>query len=216
MVRMSSSALARLLETTVPGIESPRRELEQYTTPADIAVRIAVHAKLSGALEGAVVADLGAGTCRLVLPMIVMGARLGVAVDADPRLWRYCRRAAEALGVSDRLVYVASRLSGKLGPLWGLIDLAVTNPPFGVWRRGADWEVLSHAMEAGVPRIYAILKSGNMHYHEARAREWGYSARLLWTEDFPIPASMPGHRSRVYRVRADVVLFERGLEGQRL
>ena len=37
----------------------------------------------------------------------------------------------------------------------------------------------------------------------------GYDVKLLWTFKFPIPASMKHHRSRVKRVEADVLYYER-------
>ncbi|MCE4611390.1 MAG: METTL5 family protein [Desulfurococcales archaeon] len=203
--------LARLLEEAAPKIPSPRRELEQYTTPADLALRVASHAALRGLLEGAVVADLAAGSCRLGLAALMLGAGRVVAVEADVRLAEVCLAAARVLGLSQSISFIASRIRGRVGPLApGLVDIALTNPPFGVVRRGADWEVLSHAMEARVPRIYAILKSGNMEFHKREASRRGYRATLLFKEKFPISASMPIHRSRVRWIYVDVVLFERG------
>ncbi|MEB3861315.1 MAG: hypothetical protein GSR84_03750, partial [Desulfurococcales archaeon] len=103
-----------------------------------------------------------------------------------------------------------SRVSGRRGPLAPCsVDLVVTNPPFGVQRRGADWEVLLHALEASRHRVYAILKSGNIDYHRRAAARVGYRVRLLGSSPFPIPASMRHHVSRMRRVMVDVVLFER-------
>ncbi|BAN89795.1 METTL5 family protein [Aeropyrum camini] len=198
------------LETAVTPIPSPRRELEQYTTPADIAVRIAVDALLRGLLEGARAADLAAGTCRLGLALLLYGAFSVAAVEADERLGRLCLEAAERLGLGGRLFFVASRVSRRGGPLCvGCVDIVVTNPPFGVWRRGADWEVLEHALLLKPKAVYAIVKSGNLRYHGLRAARLGYSTLLISKEQFPIPASMPGHRSRVRRVSVDVILFSR-------
>ena len=203
--------LARLLEEAAPRIPGPRRELEQYTTPADLALKVAGHAALKGVLEGAVVADLAAGSCRLGLAALMLGAGRMVAIEADVRLAKVCLEAARILGLDGLVSFIASRVRGRVGPLAsGSIDLAFTNPPFGVVRRGADWEVLSHAMEARVPRIYAILKSGNLEFHRREASRRGYRATLLFKEKFPIPASMPIHRSRVRWIDVDIILFERG------
>ncbi|BAA79408.1 conserved hypothetical protein [Aeropyrum pernix K1] len=200
-----------LLERAVNPIPSPRRELEQYTTPADIAVRIAVDALLRGLLEGALAADLAAGTCRLGLALLLYGASRVAAVEADGRLAGLCLGAAEKLGLGGRIFFVASRVSRRRGPLAaGSVDLVATNPPFGVWRRGADWEVLEYALRLKPRAVYAIVKSGNMGFHAAKAAGLGYSTLLISREHFPIPASMPGHRSRVRRVSVDVVLFTRG------
>jgi len=85
----------------------------------------------------------------------------------------------------------------------------VTNPPFGVWRRGADWEVLSYALNLGPEAVYAILKSGNLEFHAREAARRGYRARLLARRSFHIPAQMRHHRARVRRVEVDIVEFAR-------
>ncbi|MEB3779861.1 MAG: METTL5 family protein [Desulfurococcales archaeon] len=207
MVRIDK--LAILIERTVPPIRSPILSLEQYTTPGDIAAKIALHAKLSGALDEAVVADLGAGTCRLIVPLLILGASKGYAIDVDERLAYECLNASRILNIGDKLIYIISRIKDEMGPLRDSVDLVVVNPPFGVWRRGADWEMLSYALYLNPERVYAILKSGNIEYHTRMARKRGYEARVLWSEDFPIPASMERHRSRIRWIKVDIVLFKK-------
>ncbi len=205
---MRLSRLKRIIEQ-IPPIPEPQVELEQYTTPAEIVVTIASHLTNTASMDTLDVADLGAGTCRLSLPLLLLGARRLVAVDADPRLARPCMEAASSLGVGGQLVYIVSRIIWK-GPLAPCsVDVAVSNPPFGVHRRGADWEVLAHSLEASRWRVYAVVKSGNIDYHARAASRFGYKVRLVSREVFPIPASMEWHRSRVRRVSVDVLLFER-------
>ena len=83
------------------------------------------------------------------------------------------------------------------------------NPPFGVQRPHADTEMLVYAMSLGARSVYAILKSGNEHYHSRLAEKMGYSFQVLYRERFPLPATMRHHRSRIRRVAVDVVVFER-------
>lgn len=205
---MRLSRLKRVIEQ-IPPILEPQIELEQYTTPAEIVVTIASHLANTSSIDGLDIADLGAGTCRLSLPLLLLGAGRLVAVDADPRLVGPCMEAAYSLGVVDQLVYIVSRVAWR-GPLAPCsVDVTVSNPPFGVHRRGADWEVLSHGLEASRWRVYAVVKSGNIDYHARTASRFGYKVRLVSREAFPIPASMEWHRSRVRRVSVDVLLFER-------
>jgi putative methylase len=167
---------------------------------------------MSGLVEnGGVVLDIGAGTCVLSIPILMLGESVkAVAVDADRRLGGLCLEAARSLGVRDRIVYTVQWISeGVDPPLSGEPVLAVTNPPFGVWRKGADWEMLGYGMRSGAPRIYAILKSGNLDLHVRRAAAMGYGARLLWRRRFPIKASMERHRSRVRWIDVDVIAFDR-------
>lgn len=206
---MRLASLKRLIEE-IPPIPSPSPRLEQYTTPAEHAILLASHALHSGLLEGSTVVDLAAGTCRLSLAFLLLGASRAVAVDADRRLAPICLEAASRLGLGAGIAYIVSHISWPRGPLAPCsVDLAVSNPPFGVQRRGADWEVLGHALEAARLRVYALVKSGNIDYHRRAAARMGYSVRLLGSMPFPIPASMRHHVSRVRRVMVDAVLFER-------
>jgi len=206
---MRASRLARLIEETVPSIPEPDPGLEQYTTPGDIAARLA-HTIVMREGPPRRVADLGAGTCRLSLPLLVLGAGSAVAVDADPRLPRYCLGAAEELGVEERLAYILSWVSRGSGPLApGSVDIVVMNPPFGVQKPHADTEMILYALSLGPRSVYAILKSGNEQYHSRLARSMGYRFRVLYRERFPLPATMRHHRSRIRRVDVDVAVFER-------
>ncbi len=207
---MSLRRLKVLLEQVVPPIESPSRELEQYTTPAEVALLMASWAREAGILDGSVVADLGAGTCRIALAALMLGARAAVAVDLDERLALPCIKAAAALGLSDRLAYVISRLGEDSGPLRaGHVDIVMMNPPFGVWRRGADRTFLTYAMSLGPRAVVAAVKSGNLEFHGRLALQRGYRLKLIGGYDFPIPASMPHHRSRIRRVKVDIIELTR-------
>ena len=199
--------LARILEKAAPRIPQPRIDLEQYTTPAELALKLALYASRD---EPEIIADLGAGTCRLAAAAaLVTGAKV-IAVEVDERLAPLCIRAAEELGVAGLVEFIASRVSGESGPLTpGMVDVVVTNPPFGVHRRGADWEILRYAMSIRARAVYAILKSGNFDFHSREAEKHGYKANLLEKAWFPLPAEMEHHTSRVRRVEVDVVEFRR-------
>jgi len=146
------SRLERELEKAVPRIPGPRRDLEQYTTPAGLALRVAQAALARGGLEG-VAADLGAGTCRLSAALALLGAERVVAVEGDARLAPLCRRGLEALGVGHAVSIVAAWVSAVSGPL-ARADLVVMNPPFGVHRRGADREFLEYAFSLPGSTLY--------------------------------------------------------------
>ncbi|MGC9071613.1 MAG: METTL5 family protein [Acidilobus sp.] len=203
---MSLGKLKVMLESDVPPIQSPNRALEQYTTPPEIALAMTSWAREAGLLEGSVVVDLGAGTCRIAIAALLLGASRAVAVDLDERLAKPCLEAGRKLGVSGRLSYVVGRVSQAVGPLrQGAYDLVLTNPPFGVWRRGADREFLVYAMSLRPKAIIAVVKSGNLDFHGRLARMGNYELKLIGEFGFPIPASMPHHRSRIRRVKVDLI-----------
>lgn len=160
-------------------------------------------------LASSIVADLGAGTCRLSLALALYGAPSLVAVDADPRLPPICMEAFESLGLEppSYILSIITRAGGPLRP--GRVGLVVMNPPFGVQRRGADAVFLAYAMSLGAERIYAILKTGNEGFHTRLAEEHGYRHVVLYRELFPLPATMRHHRSRIRRVEVNVSVFEK-------
>ncbi|MEB3807146.1 MAG: METTL5 family protein [Desulfurococcales archaeon] len=204
------SEVARLVERASPRIPDPSPRLEQYTTPGDIAARLANWIALHEDLEFNRIVDLGAGTCRLSIALALYGARYIIGVDADPRLAGYCRKAFSAIGSSSLQGYIVSVIKRGSSLLrQRAVDLVVTNPPFGVQRRGMDTVFLEYAMSLGVERVYAILKTGNEQYHSRLAARHGYSHRVLYRERFPIPATMEHHRSRMRRVMVNVAVFEK-------
>jgi len=202
-----ASQLARIIEEASPQIPNPNPILEQYTTPGDIAARLAVNIKIRG-LNNEWISDLGAGTCRLSLALSLVGVDKIIPVDADQRFAGLCIKSYERLGLEPP-TYITSWIKADEGPLKpGRIGIIVMNPPFGVQRRGADTEFLLYAMSLQPYMIYAILKTGNESYHNRLAEEKGYRHQVLYREWFPIPASMEHHYSRIRRVRVNVSLFK--------
>lgn len=199
-----------LLEREVPRIEAPSQGLEQYTTPAELVIDMLSVPLRKGLLDGAAVADLGSGTCRIAIASLLLGAARSIAVDFDQRFGEACAYSAQRLGVSWGLLFVPAWIGSDIGPLRaGSIDVIVMNPPFGVWRRGADREFMEYAMGLKAKEIVALVKSGNLDFHTRLAMSRGYSLNFLGTHDFLIPAAMPHHRSRVRRIKVDMVELTR-------
>ena len=64
----------KLLQNS-PDFKNPKPELEQYTTPVDIALEIIKQANSLGHLSGTV-ADFGCGTGRLAIGAAILGANV--------------------------------------------------------------------------------------------------------------------------------------------
>ena len=209
MSRLRISRLAKLIESIIPPIERPDPMLEQYTTPGELAARIAILAALAVEDPGeAVAADLGAGTCRITAALALVGFSRVIAVELDSRLLPICVEAIGRLNQESKILAVNARAEA-LPLASGKIDVIAMNPPFGVWRRGADTRFLVSAFELRPSRVVSILKSGNVQYFERLAGEWGYSVAVEGRYRFPIPASMPMHRSRIRRIVVEVIIFDR-------
>jgi ribosomal protein L11 methyltransferase len=82
-----------------------------------------------GAVEGGAVLDVGCGTGALAIAALKLGARWGVAFDADPEAARTTRANAILNGVSDRLsIFLGDVVAlGLGGPGRARFDLILAN-----------------------------------------------------------------------------------------
>ncbi|MCE4625592.1 MAG: methyltransferase domain-containing protein [Desulfurococcales archaeon] len=209
MRRLRISRLAKLLERSIPPIKHPDPNLEQYTTPGELAARLAILAALAvEEPDMASALDLGSGTCRIAAALALVGFSRVVAVELDQRLLPLCLEGLRALGIGSVVLPVNARAEALPLPE-GRVDVVAMNPPFGVWRRRADTRFLMSAFRLRPVRVVAILKGGNTQYFERLARRWGYRVAVEGEYLFPIPASMPKHRSRIRRIAVEVIVFDR-------
>jgi putative methylase len=207
---MRLSQLAIILDRHVPRIPDPRISLEQYTTPGDLAARIAWYLLESyGDLSKHTIVDLGAGTGMLSTAAGLIGAGRILAVEYDVRLLPVISEVAEELGLDSVILPVRSYVRPGYELFKpGSIDIVVMNPPFGVWNPGADTRFIMYAFNLRAKHIIAILKLGNIHYFKRLGAGRGYKVRSLFQYDFPIPATMMKHRSRIRRIPVEVIEFE--------
>ena len=121
-----------------PDFDEPIPELEQYSTPPDIAFEIIKKVNSSGNLSGKV-ADLGSGTGRLAIAAALLGADVtGYEIDS------------EAISISEKyssqnnldIKWINAAVEG----IDTEFDTVIMNPPFGSQRPGADKIFLEKAM----------------------------------------------------------------------
>ena len=67
----------------IPPHESPKVDLEQYSTPSVIAADVLWNAHAIGDIEGMKIVDLGCGTGIFTIGAALMGAAESVGVDID-------------------------------------------------------------------------------------------------------------------------------------
>ena len=128
-----------------PDFEKPVPELEQYSTPPDVAFEIMKKVNSSGNLSGKV-ADLGAGTGRLAIAAALLGADV-TGYEIDP----------EAMAIGEKyssqndldIKWINAAIEG----IETKYDTIVMNPPFGSQRPGADKTFLEKAMELSLIHI---------------------------------------------------------------
>jgi len=193
-----------LLLAKVKPHPKPKVELEQYQTPLSLASTLLHVAAYSFKdIIGRKICDLGCGTGVLALGAALLGAEYVVGLDLDPLAVKTAKENAEMLGVEN-----VDWVAGPLEALRGGFDVVVENPPFGVWRRGADLEFLRKALTLA-PVVYSVHKAGNRRHISAAAERFGGRITAAFKSKIVIPHMFSFHKKPKKWVEVEVYRLER-------
>ncbi|WP_309492630.1 METTL5 family protein [Candidatus Hecatella orcuttiae] len=191
--------LERFLSQVKPH-PAPKLSLEQYTTPAPLAAALLYTAAYTfDDIVGKTVCDLGCGSGILSLGAAYLGAETVVAVDVDKAAVEAAKENAERFGLEVEWVV------GSIELLRGAFHTALQNPPFGVWRRGADVGFLRKALSLA-STVYSIHKSSEKarSYLDRVARSLGGRVTAVFESKLTIPRQFGFHRKPEYEVKVNV------------
>lgn len=191
---MRQRDLEILLDKHVPAFPSPKAELEQYRTPAPVAADLLYKAYALGDVAEKRVVDLGCGTGMLACGAALLGARV-VAVDVDADALAAASRAATALAVDVAFEHA------DVAAWRGQADVAISNPPFGAQRPGADRPFLEAAIRAA-PVAYVFSNAGTEEFVRRFAADLGAAPTHAWPYAFAVPHQFRFHT----RARQDVAV----------
>ncbi|WP_267162996.1 METTL5 family protein [Halovenus salina] len=182
--------LARQL-SLVAGFENPTPDLEQYTTPAEIAATLVHTAGLHDDIGGRLVVDLGCGTGMLALAGALGGAVDVVGVDLDRGALDTARENADA---TDTTV---SWIQGDVSRLPFSLTREVTvlmNPPFGAQsgNEHADRPFLRAAADIASVS-YSIHNAGSAAFVDSYAGEHGGEVTHAFEATFELPRTFDFH-----------------------
>ena len=191
------------LENTLD-YKRPRRELEQYPTPPEIASKILWEALLRNDIEDKTILDLGCGTLRLGVGALILGAKRVVGVDID---YRVLEETMEWIRERKYTAYTLLLNGDALEIELKNIDTTIMNPPFGVNPRnkGLDMMFLRKALELS-KTVYTIHKHSPGEEKLVREIASLNNYTIVYREKALMPIKMmyPRHRRRVYRVEVDI------------
>lgn len=167
-----------------PDFKKPIPELEQYTTPPDIALEIIKKVNSAGNLSGKV-ADLGCGTGRLAIAAAILGANVtGFEIDKD---------AIElAKKYSNENNLDITWKNQAIENINEIFDTVIMNPPFGSQRPGADKIFLEKAMNIST-HIWTIHLSETRKFIEKMIAKNNCKIIELYEFDYPLKNSMHFH-----------------------
>ncbi|MCG7841271.1 MAG: METTL5 family protein [Methanomassiliicoccales archaeon] len=187
-----------ILLQSLDRFQSPKPELEQYSTPAVIAAEMLFEALARGHIEGRKVLDLGCGTGLLGIGAALLGASAVVGVDKDPIALEQTKVNAVKAGVDIDIRQADVDIFSEKA------DTVIMNPPFGAQRRGADRPFLSTAMHCA-PVIYSLHLSQTEAFVQRYVVREGFTAEVLKRYKFGIPYMFEFHSKAKKDV--DVTLF---------
>ena len=167
-----------------PDFVRPKPELEQYSTPPDIAFEIIKKVSSAGNLSGNV-ADLGCGTGRLAIAAALLGAEV-TGFEIDEEAIKIAEKYSRKENLEIRWV------TKPVETIEEKFDTVIMNPPFGSQRPGADKIFLKKAMEIA-KNIWTIHLSETRKFIEKTVENHDYQIIELFGFKYPLSKSMPFH-----------------------
>ena len=146
----------------IPSHPNPKVELEQYSTPANIASDIMWNAYSLGDIKDLSVVDLGCGTGIFAISSLLLGAKNVLGIDIDSESLKLAEKTVVDIGVDaqklNSLHFFQSDINSlkKIndlnisGFLEEKVDTIIQNPPFGSQERakkGADRKFIDFSVE---------------------------------------------------------------------
>lgn len=187
----------------IPYHESPKINLEQYSTPSIIAADVLWNANSIGDIKGMKVVDLGCGTGIFAIGSALLGAEESVGVDIDIDAISIANLQAEKLGVKSKTNFVTSDIED----FHETADTVIQNPPFGAQkanRKGADRLFIIKALEIA-PVVYSFHIGETEEFITNFFKKEGATISHAFHYTFPIPRTYDFHTKD--KVNVKVVLL---------
>ena len=188
----SKRALATRL-AAVEAFQSPRVELEQYQTPAELAATLVHTADLQGDIADRLILDLGCGTGMLALAATVFEPAAVVGLELDGAALETARRNERTLSLPQPVSWVRGDVTRSplcpQGPVTVLM-----NPPFGAQtgNEHADRAFLDTA--ATVADVsYSVHNAGSADFVEAFAKDTGGTVTHAFAAQLDLPRAFEFH-----------------------
>lgn len=205
MVKTSKSGLAIVL-SELKDFERGVLELEQYSTPSEIAADVLWKAYMNGDVERKVIVDSACGPGFLGIGALILGAKKVFFVDKSKEAIEILKKNIEF--VDDKYGFSAGERSEiavkDIKDIWEKADIVMQNPPFGTKEKHIDRLFLEKAFSTA-NIIYSFHKTVTKGFVEAISKDNGFMITHSWRYDFGIKATQKFHEKKKYLV--DVTVF---------
>lgn len=213
---MKKSELINLIQS-LKTFQNPKVQYEQYYTDAIATADIFYHIAFERQdLINKVVIDLGCGGGNLTIAAAVLGAQKVIGVDIDDEALSICRENIDSLQLNHKISLIQGDLSiidlkQKIHEEIGEKDLdksnilVVSNPPFGVKRRGIDIIFLKQALTVS-DLIYSLHLSNpkNREFITRKIAQFGAQVDEVFTLPLLIKHSYKFHQKKQKYIHADL------------
>jgi len=178
--------------------------LEQYPTPAPIAATVIYAAQMEhNDIIDKTVLDLGCGNGIFAIGAALLGANRAIGIDVQSKALKASQMNSRSLGTEDTVDWVLGDVSSL--QLHCLVDTVVSNPPFGVKKRGADLRFLKKAISiADVTYSLHLAGDKNRVFLKNEIEKLGARIAQLETFQFPIGRLFEYHKKQKHMVDVDL------------
>jgi len=208
---------------SMKGFRSPDVQLEQYVTDAISTVDFLYYIAIDNQdVAENVIVDLGAGTGRLGLTSLLLGAKSVVALEKDEKAIQILMENAQELELTSYLhihqvdisfispdeikqLHYEIRLLSDQSPV-----ICIMNPPFGVQKRLADRPFLDLAMNLS-DTIYSIHLSHPKirNFMQKYLESHGWLISSLHSQKIVLESTFSFHKKNRKSILADVYKIEK-------
>jgi putative methylase len=205
----SKSGLAIVL-SKLKDFKEPNIELEQYSTPSEIAAEILWTALFKGEVRDKTVLDAACGPGYLGIGALLLGAEKVYFVDISKESLDILKEnilfVDEELGsnIKKKCIIVNSDITNFNEN----VDVVIQNPPFGIKKKHADKAFLEKAFDVG-KIIYSFHKTESKNFAETIAKDHGFKLTESWNYDFPLKQTAKFHTRKLHRIKASCFRFEK-------
>ena len=196
---MKQKELEILLQK-VPSYEEPIPNLEQYTTPANIAADILSVAYQFGDIENKTILDLGCGTGIFSVGASILGAKKVIGIDVDERSIKIAKNYAKENNLKITF------LKKDISEIAVKCDTIIMNPPFGAQKRNknADRKFIEKGFESSNV-IYSLHLSKTIPFLEKMITSLLGEINYYKEYNFPIKNTYDFHEKKY--INYDVTLL---------
>ncbi|MBI4447597.1 50S ribosomal protein L11 methyltransferase [Candidatus Woesearchaeota archaeon] len=192
---MNKKKLALIL-SQVQIFKKPNVQLEQYSTPSEIAADALWKVFMDGNIEGKVLCDPGCGTGIFGLGALILGAKKVYFIDIDSEALKIAKKNKSLIEKMLNTEFKTIFLNQNISSFNKKVDVVIENPPFGVQKSHTDKLFLIKAMESA-PIIYSFHKLSTQKFVEIFCKENGFTITKIGEYSFPLKKTFWFHTKKV-------------------